>query len=259
MNVLESFSLKGKVALVTGGAGLYGRQIVEAVAEAGAVTITASRSLEAQQALAEKLSAGGGLTVEAAQYDQGDEESILRLRDDVLKRHGRVDVLVNNAVSRPMKDVRSRAQWEESMRVNATGLFRMCEHFSEPMVAQESGSIINIGSIQGIIGPDLTLYEGLPGVWWMPEYYFVKGGVVNYTRYLASTLGKYNVRANVISPGGYFNNQPPAFLRRYEARTFLGRMANDTDLKGAVVFFASDASLYITGANLLVDAGYTAK
>jgi len=118
---------------------------------------------------------------------------------------------------------------------------------------------VNIGSIQGVIGPDLTLYEGLAGVWVVPDYFFHKGGVVNYTRYLASTLGKHGIRANVISPGGYFNNQPAAFLKRYEARTFLGRMANDTDLKGAVVFLASDASAYVTGANLMVDAGYTAK
>ena len=83
--------------------------------------------------------------------------------------------------------------------------------------------------------------------------------MINYTRYLASTLGRYGVRANAISPGGYFNEQPAAFLARYEARTFLGRMANDTDLKGAIVFLASDASAYVSGANLLVDGGYTAK
>jgi len=258
MKVLEMFSLKGRVAVVTGGAGLYGRQIVEALAEAGATTITASRSLDKQQAFAAKLSAAG-LKVEAAQYDQGEEESIVRLRDDILKRHGRIDVLVNNAVLRSMKGVRSREQWEQSMHVNVTGLYLMCEYFSDPMMEQRSGSIVNIGSIQGVIGPDLTLYEGLAGVWVVPDYFFHKGGVVNYTRYLASTLGKHGIRANVISPGGYFNNQPAAFLKRYEARTFLGRMANDTDLKGAVVFLASDASAYVTGANLMVDAGYTAK
>jgi len=258
MGVLESFSLKGKVALVTGGAGLYGRQLVEAVAEAGAVTITGSRTLEAQQALAEKLCASG-LAVEAEQYDQAEEESMVALRDRIVERHGRVDVLVNNAVIRSMKSVDNREEFEVSMRVNATGVFRMCEHFAEPMKEQGLGSIINIGSIQGVIGPDLTLYEGLPGLWWFPDYYFHKGGMVNYTRYLASTLGRFGIRANVISPGGYFNSQPETFLKRYEARTFLGRMANDTDLKGAVVFLASDASAYITGANLMVDAGYTAK
>ena len=258
MNVLESFSLAGKVALVTGGAGLYGRQIVEACAEAGAVTITASRSLDAQQKLAQRLSASG-IEVEPAQYDQAEEESIVRLRDQIIERHGRIDILVNNSVLRPMKGERSRQDWEASMKVNATGLYMMCDYFSESMKGQRSGSIVNISSIQGNIGPDLSLYEGLEGVWVVPDYYFHKGGMINYTRYLASTLGPYGIRANVISPGGYFNNQPAAFLARYEARTFLGRMANDTDMKGAVVFLASDASAYVTGANLMVDAGYTAK
>lgn len=258
MNVLESFSLEGKIALVTGGAGLYGRQIVEAIAEAGATTITASRSHDAQQALAEKLCARG-LAVEPAQYDQGEEESIVQLRDHILDRHGRIDILVNNAVLRPMKGERSREDWESSMKVNATGIYLMCEYFSDPMKEQRSGSIINISSIYGMVGPDMTLYKGMPGVWIVPDYYFHKGGLINFTRYLASALGEYGIRANVISPGGYFTDQPEPFLGRYKASTFLGRMANDTDLKGAVVFLASDASAYVTGVNLPVDAGRTAK
>ena len=258
MNVLESFSLKGKVALVTGGAGLYGRQIVHALAEAGALTVSASRSLDTQQALAKELSASG-LAVEAAQYDQASEESIVSLRDEILGRHGRIDVLVNNSVLRPMKGERSRDQWEQSMQVNATGIYLMCEYFSDPMKEAKSGSIINISSMYGMVGPDMSMYEGLPGVWVVPDYYFHKGGMINYTRYLASTLGPHGIRANAISPGGYFNDQPSEFLERYHARTFLRRMANDTDLKGAVVFFASDASAYVTGTNLAVDAGYTAK
>lgn len=258
MNVMESFSLKGKVALVTGGAGLFGRQIVTACAEAGAATITASRTIEKQREVAEQLTAAGW-QVEAEQYDQSDEQSIVALRDRIVERHGRIDVLVNNSVLRPMKGARGVEDFARSMAVNATGLYLMCEHFGEPMKAQGSGSLINIGSIQGVIGPDLTLYEGLPGVWVVPDYYFHKGGMVNYTRYLASTLGPFGVRANVISPGGFFNNQPEPFLSRYTARTFLGRMANDSDLKGAVVFLASDASAYVTGANLMVDGGYTAK
>ena len=258
MGVLESFSLDGKIALVTGGAGYYGRQIVEAIAEAGSTTITASRSLDAQQALAQKLCARG-LAVEPAQYDQAEEESIIRLRDHILDRHGRIDILVNNSVLRPMKGRRSREDWEQSMKVNATGIYLMCEYFADPMKEQRSGSIINISSIYGMVGPDLTLYEGLPGVWVVPDYYFHKGGLINYSRYLASVLGPYGVRVNAISPGGYFSNQPRPFVERYEASTLLERMANDTDLKGAIVFLASEASAYVTGVNLPVDGGRTAK
>jgi len=258
MDVIESFSLKDRVAVVTGGAGLYGRQIVEALAEAGAKTITASRNVKKIEGVAEALR-GRGLNVRARPLDQGDEDSVVRLRDEVVGEFGQVDVLVNNAVLRPMKQELSRKQWEESMRVNATGLYLMTEYFSQPMVERKKGSIVNVGSIQGMIGPDLSLYEGLEGVWTIPDYYFHKGGMINFTRYMASLLGQSNVRVNCISPGGFFNNQPEPFLTRYNARTFLGRMANASDLKGVIVFLASDASGYITGTNLPVDGGYTAK
>jgi NAD(P)-dependent dehydrogenase (short-subunit alcohol dehydrogenase family) len=232
--------------------------MVEALAEAGAVTVTAARGLAALQTLAGSLTARG-LRVVARELDQGSEESILRLRDSVLQEFGRVDVLVNNAVLRCLKQEINREQWEQSLRVNATGLYLMTEHFAEAMIKSRRGSIINVASIQGMIGPDLSLYEGLSGVWHVPDYYFHKGGMLNFTRYMASVLGRHGVRVNAISPGGFFNHQPEAFVRRYNDRTFLGRMANETDMKGVVVFLASDASAYITGANIPVDAGYTAK
>jgi len=258
MNVLKTFNLSGKTALVTGGAGLFGRQIVEALAEAGARTIVASRNLENLTNLAGDLS-GKGLTIEPLQYDQGSEESISHLRDEIFGRTDRLDILVNNSVLRPMQDYySSAAQFEESMKVNATGLFLMLQTFGEKMAAQGSGSIVNVGSIQGMVGPDFTLYEGL-GWTIPPDYFFHKGGMHQLTRYAASLLGPRNVRVNTISPGGFFNNQDPIFVARYNARTFLGRMANETDLKGVVVFLASDASAYLTGANIPVDGGYTAK
>jgi NAD(P)-dependent dehydrogenase (short-subunit alcohol dehydrogenase family) len=258
VNVLKTFDLSGKTALVTGGAGLYGRQIVEAMAEAGARTFVASRNLEKLQKLAEDF-AEMGLTIEPLQYDQGSEESISQLRDEIFDRTDRLDILVNNSVLRPMEDYYSSASlFEESMKVNATGLFLMLRAFGEKMAAQGSGSIVNVGSIQGMVGPDMTLYEGL-GWTIPPDYFFHKGGMHQLTRYAASVLGPRNVRVNTISPGGFFNNQDAVFVERYNARTFLGRMANETDLKGVVVFLASDASAYLTGANIPVDGGYTAK
>ncbi|MCX6993095.1 MAG: SDR family oxidoreductase [Kiritimatiellaeota bacterium] len=260
--ILQRFSLAGKTALITGGAGLYGRQIVNALAEAGARTIMASRNLEALQQVATELT-GKGYDVSALAFDQGDEQSILALRDTVLQRFGPVDVLVNNAVLRPMKKgyQDEAATFAESMRVNATGLFIITRAFGDLMVAKKiSGSIINIGSIQGMIGTDPTIYRGTTMSGWYPDYFFHKGGMINFTRFIASYYGAYGIRCNCIGPGGFKTDKmPEAFVRQYSDRTFLGRLANDTDLMGIIVFLGADASCYITGANIPVDGGYTAK
>ena len=259
MNVLESFALDGRVAIVTGGAGLYGRQIVEALAEAGPHVFTASRGQAALEAFASELRVRG-LQVEARQLDLASEDSILALRDGIMAQTGRVDILVNNAVLRPMLSHDApKEQWEQSMQVNATGLFLISRAFGQVMAEAGQGSIVNIGSIQGLIGADDWLYEEVPWTGFIPDYFFHKGGMLNLTRYMAGVLGPKGVRVNTLSPGGFFNNQGDAFVSRYERRTFLDRMADERDLKGAVVFLASDASAYVTGANLVVDGGYTAK
>lgn len=257
MSVLDKFKLDGKVAVVTGGAGLYGRQITEALAQAGARTYIASRNRKQSELLASEFR-DCRLDVRAMTLDLSDETSIEQLKRALLEDAGRVDVLVNNAVLRPVANWNcSAADFSRSMQVNATGLFLMTRMFGELMVQQGEGSIVNIGSIQGSVGPDFSLYEGL-GWETPPDYFFHKGGMLNFTRFAAAKLGPGNVRVNVISPGGFYANQQPQFVSRYVAKTYLGRMANSTDLQGAVVFLASDASAYITGANLLVDGGYTA-
>lgn len=258
MNVLDSFRLDGKVALVTGGAGLYGRQIVEALAEAGATTWMASRDTVKLQTQAETFTQAG-LNVGVAELDQGQEASILALRDRLVGETGGVDILINNAVLRPMADWSDPAEaFAQSMAVNATGLFMMTRAFGDHMAKRGGGSIINVGSIQSLVGPDFTLYEDLG--WDTPPDYFVhKGGLVQLTRYTAAKLGDRGVRVNAISPGGFLNDHDPRFIERYNDRTMLGRLANATDLKGAIVFLASDAAAYITAANLVIDGGYTAK
>jgi NAD(P)-dependent dehydrogenase (short-subunit alcohol dehydrogenase family) len=181
------------------------------------------------------------------------------LLEHVLQTAGHVDILVNNAVARPMKDWADPiAAWEESMRINATGVFVMTRCFGDHMAANGGGSIVNVGSMQGMVGPDFSLYQE---VGWSvpPDYFFHKGGMIQLTRFAASKLGPRGVRCNVICPGGFFNGQDSRFVKRYEERTMLGRMANESDLKGAIVFLASDASAYITGAVLPIDGGYTAK
>lgn len=258
MTVLEMFDLGGKVAVVTGGAGRYGRQIVEGLAEAGARTYIASRDAEINARLSSEWQACG-LDVRAAKFDQADEESIARLRDQVLANEGSVDILVNNAVLRPMQDWAGSAEdFRRSMEVNATGLFLITRDFGEAMATAGRGSIIQVSSIYGHVGPDLGLYEGLD--WGAPpDYFFHKSGMVNLTRYAAAVLGPSGVRVNSVSPGGLRDTQELTFVERYEKSTFLRRMAGPSDLKGAIVFLASDASAYVTGADLRVDGGYTAR
>ena len=260
MDVMDMFSLNGKVALVTGGAGLYGRQIVEGVAEAGAETYIASRNLEALEKVADEHR-GRGQNVTALQYDQGDEESILALRDAIIERSGRVDVLVNNSVARPMKGGwdGEAARFDESMHINATGVFLTTRAFAEGMKERRSGSIVNVSSMMGMVGVERHNYDGADFHGFYPDYFFHKGGMINFTRFCAGYLGESGVRVNCVSPGGLFNDQHPEFVKRYNQRTCLGRMADQTDLKGVIVFLASDASKYITGANIPVDGGYTAK
>jgi NAD(P)-dependent dehydrogenase (short-subunit alcohol dehydrogenase family) len=258
MHTLESFSLKDKVVILTGGAGLYGRGLAAQLAEAGATLVIASRNVEALAKVAAEEKSRGH-TVVAESLDQGDEASVLALCDRVMARFSRIDGLVNNAVARPMKAPDDTvAAFAESMRVNATGIFCLTRAVGDLMAARRGGSIVNISSAFGLIGPNLWNYEGTDYKT-VPDYFFHKGGMINLTRYFASVYGLSGVRVNCVSPGGFFNRQHPAFLERYNKMTMLGRMAGDRDLGGAVVFLLSAASAYITAANLPVDGGYTAK
>jgi NAD(P)-dependent dehydrogenase (short-subunit alcohol dehydrogenase family) len=251
------FSLAGRIILLTGGAGLYGRGLAAQLAAAGATLILASRNVEALEKVAVEERALGR-TVHARPLDQAEESSILRLRDSVLAEFGRIDGLVNNAVARPMKTADAPlADWEASMKTNATGLFALTRAFGDSMAAHGAGSIVNIGSIQGMVGPDNSLYEGL-NMHAIPDYFFHKAGMVNLTRFFAAHYGPRGVRVNCLSPGGFLSGQHPTFIERYSNATFLRRMADEQDLGGPVIFLLSDAARYVTGVNLPVDGGYTA-
>ncbi|MCW5549599.1 MAG: SDR family oxidoreductase [Opitutaceae bacterium] len=252
------FSLAGKVVVQFGGTGLLGRALVDALGAAGATLVIASRNRAAIEA---------GLTAgrrqHAEQVDITQEASVAALCDRVVAAHGRIDGLVFNAVSRPMRNERDTvAAWEESMRVNATGLFLTLRTFADAMAAQPTGgSIVNIASIQGMVGANPWLYEGT-AMGTVPDYFFHKGGMLNLTRHYASLYGPKKVRVNVVSPGGIYNPEKPQaapFLERYGRMTMLGRMAEAREIGGAVVFLLSDAASYVTGVNLPVDGGYTAK
>ena len=261
MNVLEMFKLDGKVALVTGGYGLYGSQITEALAEAGATVITASRSYDKNEEYAKELRARG-LEVYADAYDQTDEESILALRDRLIEKYGHVDILVNNSVLRCMKGFNSDAElFAKSMEANATGVFIITRAFGNHMAELGGGSIINIGSYMGSLAVNDTLYEGCPEInaRACPDYFFHKAGMNNLTRFMAAYYGPNGVRCNCLTLGGLFNNQPAPFLEQYKKATFLGRMATNDDIKGMLVYLASDASKYTTGTVIPIDGGYSAK
>jgi len=261
MGVLDRFSLKGRTALVTAGAGpQFGSSISHGLAEAGATVVTASRSLETNLEFSETLQQRGFEATGMA-LDIRNPDSIHQVRDDILARFGRLDILVNNAraVIEGGFDAEGPDDWIDCAKGDMAGLFALTKAFLPSMIAQGRGSVINISSIYGVVGNDPTLYEGTEMLHQQsPAYSFSKGGMVNATRYLAAFYGKSNIRFNSISPGGFFNHQPELFLKRYCDRVPLGRMMGDEDLKGAVVFLASDASAYVTGINLMVDGGWTA-
>jgi NAD(P)-dependent dehydrogenase (short-subunit alcohol dehydrogenase family) len=257
VDVRQMLDLTGRVALVTGGYGIYGAPISEALAEAGAHVVVASRSLESCAAMARALSERN-LQASAETYDQGDEASILALRDRLLARFGEVPILVNNSVGRSMRAYSDDLEgWSASMQVNATGLFAISRAFLDPMMAAGRGAIVNIGSIQSVAAPDFANYAGT-SMTTPPDYHFHKHGMIGLTRYLAAWGGPRGVRVNAILPGGFQTAQHrEPFISQYCRRVFLGRMARHDDIKGAVVFLASDAAAYITGQSLAVDGGYT--
>lgn len=260
---MDRFRLDNKVIIVTGGAGNYGRPISEALAEAGALVVIASRDIEKCMQFASELRERN-FKAEGMELDQGDEACIRRFTEEVIKNHEVIDVLVNNAVSREGckdLDIISRDDLEISQAVNYTGLLLLTQSVLGNMITRNSGSIINISSIQGAVGPNFRVY-GETGMSSGVTYTFEKWGMVGFTKWLANYYGKFNIRANCISPGGYGPGIRAAklseeFAENYSRLTPLRRFAEEEDIKGPVVFLASDASSYITGHNLMVDGGWT--
>jgi NAD(P)-dependent dehydrogenase (short-subunit alcohol dehydrogenase family) len=259
MNVKDLLSLKNKVILVTGGSGNYGKCIVEGLAEADATVITTSRDIGSAQKTASIFSERG-LDVHAMQVDQGNHASVMSLKEQIQEQFGRLDGFVNNAVSRPMKGYNAPlSQFEESMQTNATGMVDLLREMTELIVESGGGSVINIASMMGMFGPDLSNYEGTVNMGDLPpDYFFHNAGLINLNRYMAQMNAGKNIRFNCISPGGLFNHQPEAFLNNYCKKVPLRRMANQDDIKGLVVLLSSDAGAYINGENILMDGGLNA-
>jgi NAD(P)-dependent dehydrogenase (short-subunit alcohol dehydrogenase family) len=266
-------SLTGKTAIVTGALGLLGREHCSALAEAGARIVAADIDPDACRDFAGETAAKHGTEGLGLALDVTSEDSLRRGRTEILRRFGSIDILVNNAAindkfeSPAAAEEESRfesyplALWKKSFDVNVTGVFLCSQVFGTAMADRGKGSIINIASTYGIVAPDQSLYkrpDGTQRFYKTPAYPATKGAVLAFTRFLAAYWGSRGIRVNALSPGGVENGQDRYFVEQYSARTPLGRMAAPSDYRGAIVFLAGDASAYMTGANLVVDGGWTA-
>ncbi|MFC0186085.1 NAD(P)-dependent dehydrogenase, short-chain alcohol dehydrogenase family [Pseudarcicella hirudinis] len=269
---MELFSLKNKTAIVTGALGLIGKKHCEALAKAGANVVVADINESQAEAFAAVLEKDGGSHYGIG-IDVTNEEALKIARDKILGKFGSIDILVNNAAINDMFENPAMAKelsafenypvdaFKKSLDVNVTGVFLCSQVFGTVMADQGKGSIINVASTYGLVGPDQSIYRNEQGeqtFFKSAAYPATKGAVVNFTRFLAAYWGKKGVRVNTLSPGGVENSQDEYFVQNYSAKTLLGRMANADDYQGALIFLSSDASAYMTGANLVVDGGWTA-
>lgn len=267
----SSFDLTGRVAVVTGGAGLLGRQFCLTLAQAGAAVLVADLSPEAAEKVTSELANLKQKGI-AQRTDVGDANSVEAMVAAAIKNFGNIDILVNSAALDPKFDKGGAGKhssafeeyplsaWQDALRVNLTGAFLCSQAAVKPMLKQGSGVIINICSTYGLVGPDQRIYQkqGQPAQYKPVDYTVTKAGILGLTKYLATYYGDKNIRVNALSPGGVFNNHESEFVQAYSSRTVLGRMARPDEMNGALLFLASDASSYMTGANLIVDGGWTA-
>jgi NAD(P)-dependent dehydrogenase (short-subunit alcohol dehydrogenase family) len=271
MTIFDKFSLQGQVALVTGGAGLLGRQFCRTLAEAGAQVVAADLNVDAAHEVAAGIT-GSGYKALGVGVDVTQPASTQAMVAAALEAYGRLDVLVCSAALDPKFDPGNHGQygntfedyplqaWQAALDVNLTGMFLSVQAAVAPMLAQNHGSIILICSTYGLVGPDQRIYEreGQPRQYKPVFYSVTKAGVLGLVRYLATYYSEKNIRTNALTPGGVYNNHDEEFVRNYSARTILGRMANQDEMNGALLFLASDASSYMTGGNVVVDGGWTA-
>lgn len=265
MNNSGLFDLTGRVAIITGGAGLLGAEHAIALHSHGAKVILADynedKCKEAAQALAKE-----GIATTAKYCDVTQKESWEKLLTDVIDAFGRVDILVNNAgFTNQSKSANFDASfedfpledWNAIMNVNLTGTFLGCQVVGKHMVSKGKGSIVNIASLYGVVSPNHKIYPGT-GISQPVAYSVSKHGVVALTKYLATLWAEKGVRVNALTPGGIFNNHQGLFFERFKQLNPIGRMSDKTELRGGIVYLASDASSHVVGHNLIIDGGWTA-
>ena len=269
------FDMSGKIVIITGGTGLLGRQYADTLASAGANIILTDIHQEKCEEFAKILQKKYNNKMIGIKADFVKAQEIKELIQKVEQEFGKVNVLINNAAFNcPAEEGGNNfldfteyplELWQKSIDINLTGMFIITQETIKLMKKNNiQGSIINISSTYGIVAPDQSIYESIRH----PEnkkrfikpvdYPTTKSGVLNFTRYLAALYGKDGIRVNSLIPGGVFYNQDEEFVKEYSKRTPLNKMADKTDYNGAILFLSSDASKYMTGANLIVDGGWTA-
>ena len=261
----ELMNLSGRVAVITGGTGHIGRVLADALAELGAAIVVLDVSPDACEAEARRIEEQHGVRALPRAIELRERVAVREVPEVVGREFGRLDILVNCAAMHGSMDLEGWASpfeeqsvelWREALEVNLTAPFVLIQACCERLVASGHGSIINVGSIYGMVGPDWRMYADTP-MGNPAAYGASKGGLLQLTRWLATTLAP-RVRVNAITPGGVFRNPSEPFLSQYVDRTPLRRMANEEDIKGAIAYLASDLSAYVTGHNLVVDGGWTA-
>lgn len=270
------FDLTGRVAIITGGAGMLGMQHAAVIADAGGHVVVADLSGDVVSRCENQITTDYGVEALGVQVDITDKSQVESLVENTLAKFGKVDILINNAAltvkggGEGAKDYFATFedyplhQWQKALDVNLTGAFLCCQAVGRVMVQQRSGVVLNIASDVGTISPDHRIYEGAVNPHsGLPfntpiAYAATKAGLISMTRYLATYWADKGIRVNSISPGGVYADHNPEFVEKLTSRIPLGRMARVDEYQGAVLFLVSDASSYMTGANLIVDGGRTA-
>ncbi len=259
--VAELMNLRGRTAVVTGGAGHIGSAICDALAELGAAIAVLDH---APDSTAARIAAEHGVKTLPLPVDLADEAAVRAVPATVVGALGSLDILVHCAALVGTSGLQgwgvpfaeqSADTWRLALEINLTAAFILTQSAAEPLARSGRGSVITVGSIYGVVGPDLGLYEGTK-MGNPAAYAASKGGLLQFTRWLATVMAPH-VRANMITPGGVERGQSDTFRERYLRRTPLGRMATEEDFKGAAAYLASDLSAYVTGQNLIVDGGWT--
>ena len=270
--ILDRFRIPGRVAVITGGAGLLGAAHCSALAQAGAKIVVADIDERSADQVALDVRDKTEAEALAIATDVSDRKSVRAMAAGVLDHFGRVDILVNNAAIDPKFDQASAGRhtaafedfpqdaWDRAVAVNITGMFLCAQAVSRSMLESGQGVIVNVASTYGLVGPDQRLYqrEGHPAQFKPVTYTVAKAAALGLTRYLATYYEGKGIRVNALTPGGVFAGHDEDFVRRYSAKTVLGRMAEKDEISAALLFLVSDASSYMTGANLVVDGGWTA-
>jgi NAD(P)-dependent dehydrogenase (short-subunit alcohol dehydrogenase family) len=274
LNSTDLFSLRGRTAVITGAAGMLGRRYSEAFARYGASVALVDIDGERARRCAATVGAQTGSRCIGIETDISSKSSVAGMVSDVIGEFGAIDILVNNAAIDPKFEAGTSCRdgpsfedfplelWQKTLDVNLTGTFLCCQAVGREMAARKSGSVINISSTYGLVAPDQRIYHkddaSTPAFCKPAAYTVTKAAVIQLTRYLATYWGDKGIRVNALVPGGVYNSHDEEFIRKYSERTPLGRMATKDEMTGALIFLASDASSYMTGACLVVDGGWTA-